>query len=232
MAQEENQSSISERLDEGLCDTQKNSISLGTNSGSLDGEFMNRSEEDTNLTDKETCTVKTKSIFEDTDIVDQQAKQPKIFRYCIHSKTPSPFKKKLKRKRKSSSDPDRLVSTKTDFEKITDMMFNKFSELHVTVQLSENLNRNFEKTMEQLKEVQKSTEKANREMKESFVEFDKRLSDLEPLVKEVPAVKKSVDSFAATCGKIKDKLTKSEKTVLELEIKVTKQEDVLSLFKG
>ena len=148
-------SPVSERLDEGLCDTQKNSIRLGTNSGSLDGEFMNRSEEDTNLTDKEICTVKTKSIFEDTDIVDQQAKQPKIFRYCIHS----PFKKKLKRKRKSSSDPDRLVSTKTDFEKITDMMFNKFSEL--TVQLSENLNRNFEKTMEQLKEVQKSTEKAN-----------------------------------------------------------------------
>ena len=121
--------------------------------------------------------------------MDRQAKQPKIFRYCIHSKTPSPFKKKLKRKRKSSSDPDRLVSTKTDFEKITDMMFNKFSEL--TVQLSENLNRNFEKTMEQLKKVQKSTEKANREMKESFVEFDKRLSDLEPSVKEVPVVKKT-----------------------------------------
>ena len=86
--------------------------------------------------------------------------------------------------------------------------------------------------MEQLKEVQKSTEKANREMKESFVEFDKRLSDLEPLVKEVPVVKKNVDSFAATCGKIKDKLTKSEKTVLELEIKVTKQEDILLLYKG
>ena len=67
-------------------------------------------------------------------------------------------------------------------------MFNKFSEK--TVQLSKNLNRNFEKTMEQLKEVQKSTEKANRKMKESFVEFDRRLSDLEPMVKEVPAVKK------------------------------------------
>ena len=161
---------------------------METNSGSFDGDFMNRSEEDTSLTDKDICAVKTKTMFEDTEIVDQQAKQPKIFRYCIHSKTTSPFKKKLKRNRKSSSDPDRLVSTKTDFEKFTDTMFNKFSEL--TGQLSENLNRNFEKTMEQLKEVQNSTEKANREIKESFVEFDRRLSDLEPMVKEVPAVKK------------------------------------------
>ena len=41
-----------------------------------------------------------------------------------------------------------------------------------------------------------------------------------------------MDSFAAACGKIKAKLTKSEKTVSELEIKVKKQEDVLSLYKG
>ena len=41
-----------------------------------------------------------------------------------------------------------------------------------------------------------------------------------------------MDSFAATCGKIKDKLTTSEKTVSELEIKVKKQEGVLSLYKG
>ena len=50
---------------------------METNSGSFDGDFMNRSEDDTNLTDKEICAGKPKTIFEDTEIVDQQANLPK-----------------------------------------------------------------------------------------------------------------------------------------------------------